>query len=172
MRLHRLLPLCLLGLTALLPRAAAAQAMVPFTGTWSGVTVSADLSTFPVVAVVAEGQGHVTQLGHSTMVSPHTTHVFTGETLGEQIFTAANGDMLVAYCEGFPAFQPDGSVMGTLDCVFTGGTGRFDGVSGGYQFFLVATPLEGSPGFATTATINGSISTVGSSQRGSDDPEA
>jgi hypothetical protein len=137
---------------------------VPFKGTWTGVTVSADLSGFPVVQIVAEGEGELTHLGHSTMVSPHTTHVFTGETVGDQIFTAANGDTLTAFCAGFPQFQPDMTVVGALDCTVTSGTGRFAEVTGSYEFFLVATPLPDRPGFSTVATITGSMSSIGSSK--------
>lgn len=69
------------------------------------------------------------------------------------------------HCEGFPVFQSDGTVVGSLDCTFTSGTGRFAGATGSYEFFLVASPrTDGGPGFATVADINGSISSVGSSQ--------
>ena len=131
---------------------------VPFKGSWSGVTVSADLTNFPVVAVVAEGTGQLTHLGRYFMASPHTSNVFTGETIGDQNFTAANGDTLTAFCAGFPEFQPDGRVVGSLDCEITGGTGRFANASGTYVFFLEAAPLESGLGFATEAEINGNIS--------------
>jgi hypothetical protein len=131
---------------------------VPFKGSWRGVTVSADPTNFPVVAVVAEGEGRLTHLGRYFMTSPHTSNVFTGETIGDQIFTAANGDMLTAFCEGFPLPQPDGHVVGSLDCAMTGGTGRFAGATGFYQFFLDAAPLPGGMGFATEAAIHGRIS--------------
>lgn len=156
---------CVFAVCALAVPTLQADQMVPFKGTWAGVTVSADGTNFPVVQIVAEGRGHITHLGAAGMVSPHTTNVFTGETLGEQIFTAANGDTLTAYCEGSPGPQPDGTVAGTLDCTFTSGTGRFEGASGGYTFSLVATPLPGGQdGFATVAEIEGSISSVGSSR--------
>ncbi len=104
------------------------------------------------------------------MVSPHTSNVFTGETIGEQIFTAANGDTLTAHCAGFgtPVAGGDGSVVkGTLSCAFTSGTGRFAGATGGYEFAFVATLIpEALPAirFATVASLNGSISSVGSSK--------
>jgi hypothetical protein len=153
----------LLGMIAVVALSSAglhAQQMVPFRGHWSGVTISADLSTFPVVAVLSAGEGEATHLGRYVMASPHTSHVFTGETIGEQIFIAANGDTLTAHCEGFPVPQPDGTVVGTLECTFTSGTGRFAGATGGYDFFLVATPQPGvfPPIFETEATISGSIS--------------
>src|SRR5947199_181004 len=98
---RRLIPLLLLVAGAFSTAPIQAAQMVPFHGTWTGVTVAADFSHFPVVGVVAEGGGQFTHLGRSTMVSPHTTNVFTGETLGDEIFTAANGDRLTAYCAGF-----------------------------------------------------------------------
>ena len=132
---------------------------VPFKGSWTGVTVSADPTNFPVVAVVSDGTGQLTHLGRYFMTSPHTSHVFTGETIGDQIFTAANGDTLTAFCAGFPVMQPNGEVIGGLDCEFTGGTGRFEGATGEYVFFLHASPrTDGGPGFATEATITGNIS--------------
>lgn len=133
--------------------------MVPFKGHWSGVTVSAAPIVFPVIAIVSEGSGRLTHLGRYTMVSPHTTNIFTGETLGDQIFTAANGDTLTAYCEGPGLPDEAGIVEFTMDCTITSGTGRFQGATGSYDFHLVASPrTDGGPGYATDAIITGSIS--------------
>ncbi len=152
--------LATIAVAAISPAGLRAQQMVPFKGHWTGVTVSADLSTLPLVTVLSEGEGVATHLGRYTMASPHTSNVNTGETIGEQIFTAANGDTLTAHCAGFPLPQSDGTVVGSLDCTFTSGTGRFAGATGGYDFFLVATPKPGvfPPIFETEATITGSIS--------------
>jgi hypothetical protein len=131
---------------------------LPFKGSWSGVTVSADTTGFPVVAIVAEGEGRLTGLGRYFMRSPHTTDVSTGETIGDQIFTAANGDELTAFCKGIPVFNPaDGTVSGGLDCEITGGTGRFADAQGGYVFYLNSVPLPDGDGFATEAQIVGEI---------------
>lgn len=65
---------------------------------------------------------------------------------------------LTAFCAGFPAFNADGTVVGSLDCEITGGTGRFDGASGSYLFFLNASPLPDGSGFATEAELVGAIS--------------
>jgi hypothetical protein len=95
-----------------------------------------------------------------TMVSPHTTDVTTGETIGAQIFTAANGDAVTAHCAGSPQQQPDATVFGPLACTFTGGTGRFTGATGHYTFLLYAQPrTDGGPGYATTALIVGAVAT-------------
>ena len=163
MRAWRLLAFCLLAVTALSGTRVKADAAVPFTGSWSGVTVSADPANAPVISIVAEGGGTLTHLGRYTMVSPHTSDIVTGFTAGDQIFTAANGDTLTAYCEGTPVFDfSTGIVVGTLACEITGGTGRFEDAAGSYDFSIVSTLLpeplpNGLPGFATEATISGEI---------------
>jgi hypothetical protein len=145
----------LLSMIAAVPMSGAAS--VPFKGSWSGQTVSADGTNFPVVAVVSDGEGQLTHLGRYFMTSPHTSDVFTGETIGQQIFTAANGDQLTASCAGAPQPQPNGHVVGTLDCSITGGTGRFEGATGSYVFFLDAAPAPGGLGFVTEAQLTGTI---------------
>ena len=163
MRVRRLLPLCVLAIVAVTGADVNARP-VPFKGSWTGITVSADPTGFPVIAIVSEGSAKFTHLGNSTMVSPHTTNVETNFTAGEQIFTAANGDTLTAYCEGTPL--PDFStgnlvVSGTLDCEVVSGTGRFEDASGSYEFALVATLAGFLPNglfqFATEAQITGEI---------------
>jgi hypothetical protein len=164
MHIRRLLLFCLLAIAVFSSADVTARA-VPFKGSWTGVTVSADDSGFPVVSIVSEGGGQLTHFGDFTMVSPHTTNVATNFTAGEQIFTAANGDTMTAYCEGTPL--PDFStgnlvVSGTLYCDVLSGTGRFEDATGSYEFFLVST-LEPEPlpnglfKFATEAEITGEI---------------
>jgi hypothetical protein len=181
--------LCTLIVTAALGLNAHAATYVPFKATWSGITVAADLSNFPIVAVVASGSGQGTELGRFTMVSPHVNNVFTFELEGDQNFTAAgrftmvsphvnnvftfelegdqnftaaNGDTLTAHFVGHLTPNPDGSLSGTLPCVITGGTGRFAGATGNYAFAITAVPLADGSGFASTATISGVIASVGS----------
>jgi hypothetical protein len=147
-------------------RAGAAE-YVPFKATWSGTTTAVDGSGFPIVVVVAEGEGQGTHLGRFTMVSPHANNVFTFELWGDQNFTAANGDTVSATFSGqlTPTIVGGNlvAVSGTIPCVITGGTGRFAGARGSYNFTIYAVPLPDRPGFASTATIDGEISTVGSS---------
>ena len=163
MHIQRLPPLCLIAI-ALFSSADVNARPVPFKGSWTGVTVSADETNLPVVSIVSEGDGQLTHLGSYTMVSPHTTNVVNGFTAGYQIFTAANGDTLTAYCEGTPL--PDFStgnlvVSGSLDCEIESGTGRFQGATGSYEFALVATLAgfleNGAFRFATEAEITGEI---------------
>lgn len=159
--MRRLFCTTILAVAALGLRSNAAD-FVPFKATWVGVTVAADLSNFPIVAVVASGEGEGTELGHFTMVSPHLNNVFTFDLWGTQNFTAANGDTLSASFAGKLTPNPDGSLSGTLPCVITGGTGRFAGATGNYDFAITAVPLADGSGFASTATITGVISSVGS----------
>jgi CBS domain-containing protein len=138
----------------------AAGEMVPFRGTWTGQTDSATFIAPDIVLVVASGGGEGTHLGRFTMVSPHYTYLATFAIEGTQVFTAANGDTITATISGTLAPQPDGTLEGTLAGVITGGTGRFAGATGAYDFHIVATPIP--TGFASVATIDGTISSVGS----------
>lgn len=139
---------------------ARADQMVPFRGTWTGQTDSAELVAPDVVLVVASGSGQATHLGRFTMVSPHYTYLATFGIEGTQIFTAANGDTITATIIGTLMPRPDGALEGTLTGTITGGTGRFEGATGTYDFHIVATPIP--TGFASVATIDGTISSVGS----------
>ena len=153
-------PVVLLLLLAMWP--AAAGERVPFRGTWEGSTVSAVPVGPNVVLVVSSGEGRVTHLGRFTMTSPHLTFLDTFALEGEQIFTAANGDVLTATFTGQLAPNAEGNLEGALEAIITGGTGRFAGATGSYDFHIVARPA--AFGFDSTATIDGTISTVGSNR--------
>ena len=73
-------------------------------------------------------------------------------------------DTLSAHFAGQLTPNPDGSLSGTIPCTITGGTGRFAGATGSYAFAITAVPLADGSGFASTATIDGVISSVSSSQ--------
>jgi hypothetical protein len=148
MSIRRLVCLCVLVSGMSIPYASAAE-FVPFSGYWVGTTVSAT----PIAPNVV--------LGRFEMTSPHLTYLDTFAVDGEQIFTAANGDTLVADFTGQFIPQADGSLEATLECVLTGGTGRFAGATGSYDFHIVAVP-NGTTGFDSAATIDGEISSVGS----------
>jgi hypothetical protein len=163
----RVIAVCAMVVAALSTADVRAEKMVPFKGTWSGRTISATPSeNSPIVSIVAAGGGQFTHLGRSTMVSPHTTNVVNGETIGDQIFTAANGDTLTAHCAGFGLPAPDfSSVDGVLDCHVIGGTGRFAGATGSYTFSFHSDLIPGPEiRFATVAAISGAISSVGSNK--------
>ena len=135
---------------------AAAAVDVPFRGTFEGFTVSATPVGPDDVLVVTEGTGNLTHLGNYFVTIPHLTHLATLTLEGTQTFTAANGDTLTADFTGQLAPNADGCLAGTLAHQITGGTGRFDGASGSYDFYLVACPI--AFGFHSTATFDGVIS--------------
>lgn len=141
----------------LLPAASplAAEELVPFKGTFQGQTVSAAPTDDPaVIFVVTEGDGEAAHLGRYTMVSPHDSHLDTLFAEGEQIFTAANGDVLTADFAGQFVPTPDGFLLGELEAVITGGTGRFAGATGSYAFHILFDPAT----FTSIATIDGEVS--------------
>jgi hypothetical protein len=142
---------------------ASADETVPFRGTWSGTTVSAmpDPGGQPAFLVVSEGYGEATRLGRFFMSSPHLSF-FDLSVAGEQIFTAANGDMLFATFAGQFAGDPAVALEATLTATITGGTGRFAGATGTYDFHIIAT-FNGA-GYDSVATIDGEISSVGSAK--------
>jgi len=137
-----------------------AGSSVPFRGVWQGVTISAVPQSPNTVLVVASGKGTATRLGQFQMTSPHLTYLSTLQVEGTQTFTAANGDLLFATVSG--QFVPDaeGNLDATLSGVITGGTGRFSGATGSYDFRIHSEPA--AFGFDSTAEIDGSISSVGS----------
>jgi hypothetical protein len=144
---------------------ASAGETVPFRGDWSGSTVSAipDPGGQPAFLVVSEGFGNATELGHFFMSSPHLSF-FDFSVIGEQHFTAANGDMLFATFAGQFQGDPTVALEATLTATITGGTGRFAGASGTYDFHIIATPAASGFGFDSVATIDGEISSVGSTK--------
>jgi hypothetical protein len=135
--------------------------LVPFKGTWQGQTQSAVPTADPdVVLVISAGEGRATHPGRLMMVSPHYTTISTFAVEGEQIFTAANGDMLTAHFTGQFVPTPDGALEATLPCTITGGTGRFAGATGSYDFHIIPRPI--ATGLASTAEFTGVVSSVGS----------
>ena len=156
----------LIGSTALLlvlqSWPAIAGESVPFKGIWSGSTVSATPVDENVVLVVSSGSGTATHLGRFVMTSPHFTYLDTFAVEGTQVFTAANGDILNATIAGQFVPNADGDLEAILHGVITGGTGRFAGATGTYEFHIIARPA--AFGFDSTASFTGTISSVGSGQ--------
>ena len=167
MRVRRSIVCLAILAVAVFARPAAADDMVPFGGTWTGSTVSAipDPGGEPAFLVVSEGFGNATQLGRFFMSSPHLSYLADLRIIGEQNFTAANGDTLFATIEGQLAgfgAPPQPIVTGTLTGTITGGTGRFEGAAGTYDFHIIAT-WNGN-GYDSIAAIEGEISSVGSTK--------
>jgi hypothetical protein len=133
-------------------------AEVPFRGDWKGRTVSATPTEDPnVVLVISAGEGEAVPLGPFTMEARHFSHLDTSTVQGDQVFTTVDGgDTLSATITGQFHPLPGGDLGATLACVVTGGTGRFRGVSGSYDFRIVAS-ADGPGVFVSVAQIDGTI---------------
>jgi hypothetical protein len=133
----------------------AAGQEVPFKGAWAGKTVSAEPTDDPgVLFITTAGKGHATHLGKFSMVSPHYAELATGNVVGKQIFTAANGDTLFANIVGQFTPTPDGLLTAQIQGTITGGTGRFENARGHYIFSIVFNPAT----LESQARIDGVIS--------------
>jgi hypothetical protein len=149
-----------IAILALATGSAAGSEQIPFRGVWSGYTVSAVPVDENVVLVTSRGTGQSTHLGRFTMESPHFTYLDTLEVEGEQIFTGANGDTITARISGQFVETSAGTLEAILSGVITGGTGRFLGASGSYDFVITAIPA--AFGFESTAIFAGTIASPGS----------
>jgi hypothetical protein len=114
--------------------AAASGAEVPFKAT---------IHTAPVVSVVSNcgkgipglflqipGEGYATHLGETTWYTGDMWACFDGTQGGTMEFTAANGDQLFGAFEGTWTGIPPNPVTFLGTFWLTGGTGRFEGVTG------------------------------------------
>jgi hypothetical protein len=140
---------------------AAAGDQVPFRGQFDG-NVTATPVNPPVFAILVEGDGHASQLGRFTVCIPHLVDRSTRLASGTYVFTAANGDTLTADFTGqsFPTDMP-GVLSIVENATVTGGTGRFAGATGSFTVERLFDTAAGT----TTATIDGTISSVGASNR-------
>jgi hypothetical protein len=139
---------------------------VPFKGVFNATGTAAVIpgDRCPVLTVHIVGPGTATHLGRLTTDQSHcaepTSLAFTD---GEFTLTAANGDELRGtYFGDFVPLEPP---LFTIDghFTFTGGTGRFAGATGGGDASGVQNLATGD----ATVTLVGTISSVGSSKRGS-----
>lgn len=116
--------------------AAMAKDYVRFKGSLDGsFTVTPIDPNDPLkVAVHLQAAGQGSHIGSFTYDFPHlvdrTTVPSTG--IGLCTITAANGDQIFAAIEGTATLIVPGLLDGTEIAVITGGTGRFEGASGGF----------------------------------------
>ena len=87
------------------------------------------------VAMTANGSGFATQLGKYTRVESIVLDPTTFSFTGTVVFIGANGDVLNADILG--QFTSQTTAVGTYE--FTGGTGRFENVSGTADFEVSLT---------------------------------
>ncbi len=112
---------------------------------------------FPFLYVTVEGQGNVSHMGlTSAFTDNQVVNLITGSTTATYTLTAANGDTIVLEMS-FQATQIPGGVTFAGDYTVTGGTGRFDGATGGgvlagSAFFT--GPNDGVGSFSVAGTIS------------------
>jgi hypothetical protein len=110
---------------------AQASAGVPFKGSFEAVETQT--IEFPYMIVNGQGWGNATHLGR--FASSYQGTVYIPELRGQitDTLTAANGDKIYAQGsgQGAPTGTP-GYVLIKMNLTITGGTGRFEGVTGSY----------------------------------------
>ena len=143
-----------------------AATQVPLKATFSGPGVAAEIpgDRCPVLTIQITGTGTSTHLGKFTTVQSHCAAPPSLDfTLGEFTLTAANGDQVFGTYEGefLPLEPPLAAIDGAL--TFTGGTGRFEGATGGGDASGVQNLATGE----ATVVLDATISSVGSNKHGS-----
>ncbi len=131
---------------------------VPLKGdlVWTEITFLG-LCTESSVHIGLAGTGTISHLGRTTVVQSHCFNPSTGEyTAGVMTLTAANGDQVFTTYAGERTSEAQAEVQFTI----TGGTGRFEGASGGgvLSVQIISSDL-------VLGTMDGVISTVGSGRR-------
>jgi hypothetical protein len=135
---------------------AAAGDQVPFKGSLTATATVTPL-TPPFASVLLEGTGNATHLGLYTVEIPHLVNQATRIGTGTYVFTAANGDTLMADFSGQATLLSPGVLSVAETAVITGGTGRFAGATGRFttqRTFFAATGM-------TTGSFEGTISSAG-----------
>jgi len=154
------------------------EKMVPFkgSGTWQAVAFSEPDFENMEIEITVETEGTATHLGRfeSVWTARYSFILVNGDLIPTEylshstIYTAANGDELyTGGCvdkgtEYFP--EEDGLSFFMTGVSIVGGTGRFEGAEGYYDFLVKAT--EGLPFPGGTWELEGEISTVGSTRGG------
>lgn len=147
----RLMMLTLFLLLGTLPVSAVER---PFALKGTGVaTIITNESGLPIGAIPT-GSGTATYLGQWTVTgnvkyTPDSNGVL--HSSGEATITAANGDKLQTSIDGIldPVAGMDQGVF-----YFTGGTGRFEGVTGSANFVVTINPLTGGFDLTVVGKIN------------------
>lgn len=120
----------ILALSSLAPLAVQADSAVPFRANWETQISIAPLAP-PLFAVSGVGAGKALHLGAMTAHSiTEVVNLATGEGAASYRFTAANGDevLLNFVFLAIPTSPTTFSIEGVWQV--TGGTGRFEGISG------------------------------------------
>ena len=142
----------------------AAAVLLPFKGTLEGRHISRTPLDPPFVFDRFEAEGQATHLGQFQLVIEATVNFGARPVTGggTYMFTAANGDRLVADHTGFSALVEPGVVLITEHAVVdpNRSTGRFAGAEGTFTVERLADAATGVGGL-TVGTVEGTISVPG-----------
>jgi hypothetical protein len=145
-------------------RAVPAAGLLPFKGTLEGRHISRTPLDPPFVFDRFEAEGQATHLGQFQLVIEATVNFGARPVTGggTYMFTAANGDRLVADHTGFSALVEPGVVLITEHAVVdpNRSTGRFAGAEGTFTVERLADAATGVGGL-TVGTVEGTISVPG-----------
>ena len=138
-------------------RPAAAGDQAPFRGRLEGVvTITPDVPPFMLVLVEAEGKAN--HLGRFSLTIPHRVNRDSRTAEGSYHFVAANGDTLTADFTGQSFLTDTPGVLRIVEiATITGGTGRFEGATGGF----VCERLFDTASGETTGSFDGTITPPG-----------
>ena len=108
---------------------------------------------------VMSASGEATQIGKFHLTSPHVINLATRAGEGTFEFVAANGDTLVGTVTGQATPTDTEGVISIVEQgVITGGTGRFEGVTGAFEINRIYNRLINRG----TGTFEGTFSRPGS----------
>jgi hypothetical protein len=147
----------LLGALAL---PAAAQNQVSVTGELQGQETDT-LQGSPPTMIIVDGSvvGQATHIGRFTLAYQVTVNLPAGNSTGKATLTTSNGDMIFTTIVGQGIAVPNTATLNTVMEVnaITGGTGRFEGVSG---YLIVYRLIDLATGL-TSGSIVGSLTLPG-----------
>jgi len=127
---------------------AAAQKQAPVTGEVHGQEMDTfNGGTPPTISVNGSLVGQATNIGRFTLAYQVTVNLPAGNSAGKATLTMPNGDMIFTTIVGQGIQVPNTATLNTVMEVnaITGGTGRFDGVTGYlivYRLIDLATGLS------------------------------
>jgi hypothetical protein len=128
--------------------------MVPFKGDLEG-QYGTPAGEFPLIRESIHASGHATHLGRYTLDIAETVNLLQASATGTFTFIAANGDTLYGSFTG--QAQPGPLVSIVENAAVVGGTGRFEGATGGFSINRVFDPVSRT----TTGSFEGVISSPG-----------
>ena len=149
------------GLALACPAMAGDQ--VPYKGEEVGVVTGGSFQ-FPFGHLSTAAQGEATHIGHYTLTGDFVVDVRFGTATGVYTLTAANGDMLFLDMEGHADLTDLTKTVANF--TVTGGTGRFEGATGGFSAnmqFAFAVNLPSPDPYV--AEIVGTIATPGANKK-------